>query len=1665
MNRLSAPVATSSLLVADAECRQIQDLISGSKAPLFALAAQAQGSVLGQISEGLRQQREAGHPIRTLHLIAHGRPGAFRIGESWIDAEALKAHATDLAHWGLETIALWSCHVGADADFVALLAELSGAQVLASADWLGRDEEGHEQLQLGGWSLAEVTNAAAWPASFRLGHRGHAKSVPDGLDPEGVRIALEGGKHWGATDQARYDAWAAQQQSSVQAALGGEAGVEASGSNELSIRTWSFATDSPTDGDGNGQGCATSALNFKVEGINSGSTYAFAVDSGGLGLPTTTKVYLSSTGKEPWSEIDLDQYQTLKPNDDGEVFLKVEDSTGALDGFASTLTATVREKGPVIDGDGNINIDYRQMVLKGAVLLDGDGSKNGLQNTDSGEGEYKYENIFQPLKDDAGLTLRANVKYEFSKIASFIFDEDSKDVYGSSPNRFQPRIQERQRTTSTSANQQETIDGHIDYTWKFHLDPPKDLAGKQDYYKKLWKNLQLPQDYIRELLEGKPVQVSLENFWLNAIDMDSHHQRNTRFAEYIQIPSVNVDSIANSDTNKEADVLYSLPIAGSHLSPGAPIQNGEKGPNQYKSPDENKPYTLVNVQQGDESNGFTEVPDGWTRFLGATHFAAFNTQQRNSATDLSNVPSASVLLDYRNPVKELNFRAGISGQINPKDYSKWHKRFFSISLGDSITAPGGYDPNGSGSADSATYDLGWCGVVSKVKGEALCLDDNKADTASFFYTVTVEPELNVGDEYYYQFAGDFFADEGRYELTAYVDGQNIFDDANGMEGLAAYYAGSFTLLDRSGEEGDDNNTFLVQVDLKSNDVLSGDEELLLAIDGTDLPRFGEEKTVDDDPEGANSTYINGHLDTKKVRDYIGQVGEDEGNKGAAVELAPDFDCEIDGLVQSVKAVGACVEKAQVDKAWFAYEVDLKGGYNQQDVSQTYFYKFESNKSLEEGYQVLGVYVDGVLVPAVEKEGAFEVPTTGVSSNFTVMVAVKAPEVLDGTEALRLSLTNVPPRTQKPRRWKGATADISNFENCEIEDLVTKVTADGACIDNQQADTAIFSFTVGLKGGYNQQLMEQLYYYKFDSNKSLGDGYQVLEVFVDGLAIDVPDKYGTFALETVEIARSFKVDVVVKADDVLDGSESLTLTVDNDSKAMDEGDGISATAVIENFDDCGFEGSVQSIDAIGACVDDGNANKASFGFDVELGPGYNQSDYTYSYRFDATKTLADGYEVTAFYVNDELQNNFGKEGSFSIPSNDFYASSKIKVKVDVQAVGQLDGSEALTLTMDNTSSPAELDGNSPSETAVINNFEDCPPPLGDVSDVNLYLVMDNSTSMLLPDPSTKNADQRDRLESQDRVALYSFHQALAKGGYGFRRQGERDVLSSSEFRDVLINTSSNDLSSALDRFEVVVNPRFEGQAQTVTVDLITYGYAVDHGRLTLGPDNLGEAMNAVQTILDVKTPDQVYGNSIDGNTLWSERGLPAVTGYDTFWGEGRPASNLYSGTEMLGALEGLEHLLAAQLNRGAADPITTYISMTTDGRPERRPWWDTRKGSGSDSLTGQDVRLPVALGRDAITTSGLIYSNDGKALFLNNNEGEQQWSAMQNRLNATLDAIAAQQSHPDYRLQVSVLGMGDGSDANFPAIYSDLFGLRTFNNSKGGWSYDYFTSYALPDFVG
>ena len=139
--------------------------MAGARIPRSLLPTQK--PPLQQITALLHRRAELRHPVDTLHLLAHGRPGAFRFGEQWVDAKALKAYAAELAQWGVRTIALWSCHVGAHANFVALLEELTGARVLSSGSWLGRDVN-KEQLQLVGWHLSELVQPEAWPTQFLL---------------------------------------------------------------------------------------------------------------------------------------------------------------------------------------------------------------------------------------------------------------------------------------------------------------------------------------------------------------------------------------------------------------------------------------------------------------------------------------------------------------------------------------------------------------------------------------------------------------------------------------------------------------------------------------------------------------------------------------------------------------------------------------------------------------------------------------------------------------------------------------------------------------------------------------------------------------------------------------------------------------------------------------------------------------------------------------------------------------------------------------------------------------------------------------------------------------------------------------------------------------------------------------------------------------------------------------------------------------------------------------------------------------------------------------------------------------------------------------------------------------------------------------------------------
>jgi VCBS repeat-containing protein len=171
--------AHDELIVADGLCPQIADLQVAALIPSLNLGLSA--NPLAAIGAALAQRRSNGRAVHTLHLLAHGRAGAFQIGGRWITAASLAANAELLAGWQVQRIALWSCEVGAEHSFIALLEELSGAQVWSSRRRLGRiGESSHWQLETGS-SNSNRTSAVlapwsadslqAWPhqlASYRF---------------------------------------------------------------------------------------------------------------------------------------------------------------------------------------------------------------------------------------------------------------------------------------------------------------------------------------------------------------------------------------------------------------------------------------------------------------------------------------------------------------------------------------------------------------------------------------------------------------------------------------------------------------------------------------------------------------------------------------------------------------------------------------------------------------------------------------------------------------------------------------------------------------------------------------------------------------------------------------------------------------------------------------------------------------------------------------------------------------------------------------------------------------------------------------------------------------------------------------------------------------------------------------------------------------------------------------------------------------------------------------------------------------------------------------------------------------------------------------------------------------------------------------------------------
>jgi len=346
-----------------------------------------------------------------------------------------------------------------------------------------------------------------------------------------------------------------------------------------------------------------------------------------------------------------------------------------------------------------------------------------------------------------------------------------------------------------------------------------------------------------------------------------------------------------------------------------------------------------------------------------------------------------------------------------------------------------------------------------------------------------------------------------------------------------------------------------------------------------------------------------------------------------------------------------------------------------------------------------------------------------------------------------------------------------------------------------------------------------------------------------------------------------------------------------------------------------------------------------------------------------------------------------------------------------------------------------------------------PPVPAPRHVDLYLLLDSSTSMKGSDPSGVS-----RIEAQNRLAFETLKSALAAAGYGYTLKGSNTFQ---PFLDDTNLTSSQTLATDILNYELVDDPTdgSSTNARSITIHTIDFGYLVSHSEVTFTGSNPNFGELLARDVLLTQTPDITYGASTSPD--WIARGLPAPNSLDAYTAPGTNG-NRYSGTEMLGALVALDRLLVKELPNVALDTIVS-VPMITDGRPERRPWWDNRPDFGQ-GWTGTNVALPTSswLDGDQILSSGLRYTSSGTPIRVPTAAGVDIWAQAQTSLNNTLDTVAARAGASNVNVQA--IGMGDGGISNWNAIYTDLFTNQTFDASRS-WNYQFSTSGQLPQLSG
>ncbi|MCP9823644.1 DUF4347 domain-containing protein, partial [Cyanobium sp. L1E-Cus] len=136
------------LLVYDAGLPDLDLLFDGLVDNVVAVQVDRDADAISRIAEAL-----SATGARRLQLLCHGRPGVALIGAQPITAAVLREQVDVVSSWNLEVVDLFACQIGADQEFLQLLAQYTGGRVAASKGVVGHAGNG------GSWNLCGAISA------------------------------------------------------------------------------------------------------------------------------------------------------------------------------------------------------------------------------------------------------------------------------------------------------------------------------------------------------------------------------------------------------------------------------------------------------------------------------------------------------------------------------------------------------------------------------------------------------------------------------------------------------------------------------------------------------------------------------------------------------------------------------------------------------------------------------------------------------------------------------------------------------------------------------------------------------------------------------------------------------------------------------------------------------------------------------------------------------------------------------------------------------------------------------------------------------------------------------------------------------------------------------------------------------------------------------------------------------------------------------------------------------------------------------------------------------------------------------------------------------------------------------------------------------------------